>query len=48
MPENSHLDRVWKIIEQVGVCMFTTHFAGGLQAGYLKYGQIATRALSVS
>ncbi len=27
-----HLDRVWDIIEKVGVCMLTTQFAGGLRA----------------
>ncbi len=29
--ENKH-DRVWDIIEKVGVCMLTTRFAGGLRA----------------
>lgn len=28
----NHLTRVWDIIEQVGVCMLTTSFAGGLRA----------------
>src|SRR5262245_11673202 len=27
-----HLDRVWDIVEQVGVCMMTTRFADGLRA----------------
>ena len=31
MTESSH-DRVWDIIEKVGVCMLTTRFAGGLRA----------------
>ena len=31
MAESSH-DRVWDIIEKVGVCMLTTRFAGGLRA----------------
>jgi general stress protein 26 len=29
--EDSH-DRVWAIVEKVGVCMLTTRFAGGLRA----------------
>jgi general stress protein 26 len=32
MAEPDHLDRVWEIIERVGVCMLTTRFAGGLRA----------------
>jgi general stress protein 26 len=32
MPEQDPLDRVWDIIEQVGVCMLTTRHAGGLRA----------------
>jgi general stress protein 26 len=32
MPEQDHLDRVWDIIERVGVCMLTTHGAEGLRA----------------
>ena len=31
MAESSH-DRVWDIVEKVGVCMLTTRFAGGLRA----------------
>lgn len=31
MAESSH-DRVWDIVENVGVCMLTTRFAGGLRA----------------
>jgi len=30
------LDRVWDIIEKVGVCMLTTQFAGGLRARPLE------------
>jgi general stress protein 26 len=30
--DQDHLDRVWQIIERVGVCMLTTHFSGGLRA----------------
>ena len=33
--ENKH-DRVWDIIEKVGVCMLTTRFAGGLRARPLE------------
>src|SRR5438105_6681502 len=36
MTEQDHLDRVWDIIEQVGVCMLTTRFAGGLRARPLE------------
>jgi general stress protein 26 len=36
MAEPNHLDRVWEIIEQVGVCMLTTRFAGGLRARPLE------------
>jgi general stress protein 26 len=32
MADQDHLDRVWDLIEQVGVCMLTTRFAGGLRA----------------
>jgi general stress protein 26 len=32
MSDNSHLDRVWQIIERVSVCMLTTQAAGGLRA----------------
>jgi general stress protein 26 len=32
MPQTSELDRVWDIIEKVGVCMLTTCFEGGLRA----------------
>ena len=31
MTESNH-DRVWDIVEKVGVCMLTTRFAGGLRA----------------
>jgi general stress protein 26 len=36
MPNENHLDRVWDIIERVGVCMLTTRFAGGLRARPLQ------------
>lgn len=32
MADQPHLDRVWDIIEHVGVCMLTTRFIGGLRA----------------
>ena len=32
MAKPDHIDRVWDIIEKVGVCMLTTHSAGGLRA----------------
>jgi general stress protein 26 len=32
MADQSHLTRVWQIIERVGVCMLTTHFPGGFRA----------------
>src|SRR5712671_5475452 len=32
MAEQSRIDRVWDIIEKVGVCMLTTQFSGGLRA----------------
>ena len=32
MNEQFNIDRVWDIIEKVGVCMLTTQFAGGLRA----------------
>jgi general stress protein 26 len=36
MARQPHLDRVWDVIELVGVCMLTTRFAGGLQARPLQ------------
>jgi general stress protein 26 len=36
MSENHSLDRVWDIIEKVGVCMLTTNFVGGLRARPLE------------
>lgn len=36
MAEDNHLDRIWNIIERVGVCMLTTRFAGGLRARPLE------------
>ncbi|HUD88778.1 MAG TPA: pyridoxamine 5'-phosphate oxidase family protein [Xanthobacteraceae bacterium] len=32
MADETHLNRVWDIIERVGVGMLTTHFAGGFRA----------------
>ena len=32
MSKQANIDRVWDIIEKVGVCMLTTQFAGGLRA----------------
>src|ERR1019366_2062303 len=31
MNKKDNIDRVWDIIEKVGVCMLTTQFAGGLR-----------------
>jgi general stress protein 26 len=36
MPRTAHLDRVWQIIEKVGVCMLSTRFQGGLRARPLE------------
>ena len=36
MPETNQCDRVWEIIEKVGVCMLTTSFEGGLRARFGK------------
>jgi general stress protein 26 len=36
MIKNEGIDRVWDIIERVGVCMLTTQFAGGLRARPLE------------
>ena len=36
MSHATELDRVWQIIEKVGVCMFTTRFGGGLRARPLE------------
>jgi len=36
MAAESHHDRVWDIIEKVGVCMMTTRFADGLRARPLE------------
>jgi general stress protein 26 len=36
MAEQDHLTRVWDFIARVGVCMLTTHFAGGLRARPLE------------
>src|SRR5712671_276905 len=36
MAAQGRIDRVWDIIEKVGVCMLTTQFAGGLRARPLE------------
>src|SRR5262249_24445016 len=36
MAERANIDRVWDIVEKVGVCMLTAHFAGGLRVGPLE------------
>jgi general stress protein 26 len=36
MSEKNNINRVWDIIEKVGVCMLTTQFAGGLRARPLE------------
>jgi len=36
MTTQDHIDRVWDIIERVGVCMLTTRFAEGLRARPLE------------
>ena len=36
MANEDQFDRVWEIIERVGVCMLTTRFAGGLRARPLE------------
>jgi general stress protein 26 len=36
MSNKDSIDRVWEIIEQVGVCMLTTQFAAGLRARPLE------------
>ncbi len=36
MDNKGNIDRVWDIIEKVGVCMLTTQFAGGLRARPLE------------
>ena len=36
MSRKDGIDRVWDIIEKVGVCMLTTQFAGGLRARPLE------------
>src|SRR6476469_5348791 len=36
MANEEQFDRVWEIIERVGVCMLTTRFAGGLRARPLE------------
>ena len=39
-----NLDRVWDIIEKVGVTMLTTQFPGGLRPGRWRRGRNATPA----
>ncbi|WP_041345661.1 pyridoxamine 5'-phosphate oxidase family protein [Nitrobacter winogradskyi] len=36
MSRKNDIDRVWDIVEKVGVCMLTTQFAGGLRARPLE------------
>jgi general stress protein 26 len=36
MAAENHLNRVWHVIERVGMCMLTTRFAGGLRARPLE------------
>lgn len=36
MKNKDDIDRVWEIIEKIGVCMLTTQFAGGLRARPLE------------
>ena len=36
MTEQPHLERIWDIIERMGVCLFTTRFAEGLRARPLE------------
>ena len=36
MSRKDDIDRVWDIVEKVGVCMLTTRFAGGLRARPLE------------
>jgi hypothetical protein len=32
MSRQAHIDRVWHVIDKVGICMMTTQFAGGMRA----------------
>src|SRR5687767_15105119 len=36
MADQDKCDRVWDVVETVGVCMLTTHFAGGVRARPLE------------
>jgi len=36
MSDKDNIDRVWDIIEEIGVCMLTTQFGGGLRARPLE------------
>jgi hypothetical protein len=47
MSNKDNIDRVWDIIEKVGVCMLTTQFVGGLRARPLE-ARPAMLALSFS
>ena len=43
MPERDDIERVWDLVEKIGVGMLTTRFAGGLRAGRSSRGLTATR-----
>jgi hypothetical protein len=45
MVNEEQLDRVWGIIERVGICMLTTRFAGGLRAQPLEAFAVETLTL---
>jgi len=32
MRRRAHIDRVWHVIDKVGICMMTTQFDGGMRA----------------
>jgi len=36
MSDHEHIDRIWAIIEKVGVCMLTTRFDVGMRARPLE------------
>ena len=36
MSKNDHIDRIWDIVDKVGVCMLTTQFPDGLRARPLE------------
>ena len=31
--DESHVDRIWEVIEKAGICMMVTQFSDGLRAG---------------